>query len=66
MSSNWVSQGTVWLDGTHYYIREVLDRDCFAPGTRYVALSLVAVESEEPDDEPGWEYDAELVEDLDV
>lgn len=48
---NWESRGTVWLDGTHYYIREVCDSDCYAPGTRFVSLSLVEMYPEDEDSE---------------
>jgi len=49
MADSWVSRGVVWLDGKWYHISEVHNTDCFAPGTRFVELSLVALHSEEDD-----------------
>lgn len=32
--------GAVYLNNKWYVVDEILDSDCFEPGTRYVALSL--------------------------
>lgn len=49
MANAWESRGTVYLDGKQYHIKELLESDCYEPGTRFVSLSLVAVDSPEDD-----------------
>jgi len=64
MSTNegWASRGTVWLDGRHYHIKDVLGSDCMAPGTRVVELDLVEIAYEpEEDDEWGYGPNGEIV-----
>lgn len=47
---NWESRGTVWLDGTHYHIKELCESDVYdGPGTRFVSLSLVEMYPEDGD-----------------
>lgn len=50
-SEGWTSKGTVVMDGKTYYIREVLDSDCFESGTRYVSMDLVDANYEADEDE---------------
>jgi hypothetical protein len=54
MTKSWESRGTVWLDGKHYWIQDLLDSDRFEDG-RVVSLALVEVDPEPKDDE--WGYD---------
>lgn len=61
--SGWVSRGTVVLDGKHYHIKDLEDSDSFAPGTRFVSLSLVEVNPVTPE-EIDDNYAKDLVEDL--
>ena len=57
MSDAWASRGTVWLDGKHYHIKDLLGSDSM-DGVRVVELALVAMtnETDPPDEDDEWGY----------